>query len=104
MNIRDGNNIPSCPGLGVRVIAATLNSPNTHIAKKGVKLRARTRGADQLTELARGFDRESRHCIGSFFSCRKRAFAWMDNPIITSATITDTTSTAIDFLMLNDCM
>jgi len=41
--------------------------------------------------------RESRHCIGSFLSCRKRAFARMDNPIITSAKMADTISTAMSF-------
>lgn len=54
MKIKDGNSRPSWPGRGVKVIAPTLNSPNTPIAKEGVKLRAKTRGADQMTVSERG--------------------------------------------------
>ncbi|MFD1104169.1 hypothetical protein [Sphingobium olei] len=94
VNINAGNNIPSCPGLGVSVIAPTQISPHTQIARNGVKLRAKIRGADQLTKLGSGSDRESRHCIGNLSLSRKRAFAQIDNPIITSAKIVDTISTA----------
>lgn len=105
MKIKDGNNIPSWPGLGVIVIAATLNSASTPIASEGVKLRATTRGADQFTERASGSDRESRHCIGNVFSCRKRAFARMDSPIITNTKMADKISTAISTpSMPNVCM
>jgi len=93
MKIKDGSSIPSWPGLGVRVIAPSSNSPSTPLPKEGVKLRAKTRGADQLTVSESGFDRESIHRIGRRFSCRKRAFARTDNPTITSAKIADTIST-----------
>lgn len=95
MNITDGSNIHSWPGLGVNAIATVVISARTQIARKGVKLRARTRGADQITVSESGFDREIIHCIGSFCSCRKRAFARTDNPIIISAKMMDTIITAI---------
>src|SRR3546814_5745716 len=72
MNIREGIIIPSWPGLGVRVKEPIANSTSTKIAKAGMRLRAKMRGADQITVLDRGRDRESIHCIGSFCSCRKR--------------------------------
>src|SRR3546814_9168145 len=49
-----------------------------------MRLRAKMRGADQITVLDRGRDRESIHCIGSFCSSRKRAVARTDNTIIVS--------------------
>src|SRR3546814_20255126 len=67
-----GSNIPSWPGLGVRVVAPIANSDGTVIPKKGTKPRAITRGADRITVLERGCDREIIHCIGSFCSLRKR--------------------------------
>src|SRR3546814_4256700 len=84
MNIREGIIIPSWPGLGVRVKEPIANSTSTKIAKAGMRLRAKMRGADQITVLDRGRDRESIHCIGSFCSCRKRELARTDNTIIVS--------------------
>jgi len=105
MNIKIGTTIHSWPGLGVRVTAPILNSASTPIAKQGVKLRATTRGADQFTERESGADRESRHCIGNVFSCRKRAFARMDSPIIANTKMADTISTAISTSPIsNVCM
>src|SRR3546814_2298886 len=52
--------------------------------KAGMRLRAKMRGADQITVLDRGRDRERIHCIGSFCSCRKRELARTDNTIIVS--------------------
>src|SRR3546814_12936771 len=60
MNIREGIIIPSWPGLGVRVKEPIANSTSTKIAKAGMRLRAKMRGADQITVLDRGRDRESR--------------------------------------------
>src|SRR3546814_10808853 len=80
-----GSNIPSWPGLGVRVVAPIANSDGTVIPKKGTKPRAITRGADRITVLERGCDREIIHCIGSFCSLRKRVLARTDKTIITSA-------------------
>src|SRR3546814_12328377 len=85
MNIREGIIIPSWPGLGVRVKEPIANSTSTKIAKAGMRLRAKMRGADQITVLDRGRDRESIHCIGSFCSCRKRELARTDNTIIVRA-------------------
>src|SRR3546814_20692866 len=85
MKIREGSNIPSWPGLGVRVVAPIANSDSTVIPKKGTKPRAITRGADRITVLERGCDREIIHCIGSFCSLRKRVLARTDKTIITSA-------------------
>ncbi len=93
MNIKAGNSIHSCPGLGVSVIAPTQISPSTQIARNGVKLRARMRGADQLINLESGSDRESLHCIGNLLLSRKCAFAQIDRPIIASAKMVDTIST-----------
>src|SRR3546814_3793948 len=61
MKIREGSNIPSWPGLGVRVVAPIANSDSTVIPKKGTKPRAITRGADRITVLERGCDREIIH-------------------------------------------
>ena len=94
MNIKDGSNIPCWPGLGVKVIAPIEISTSTQIASTGEKLRARTRGADHITVLESGSDLEIVHCIGRFFSRRKRAFAQIDNPIIVNPNVTDTNSTA----------
>src|SRR3546814_15910979 len=84
MNIREGIIIPSWPGLGVRVKEPIANSTSTKIAKAGMRLRAKMWGADQITVLDRGRDRESIHCVGSCCACRKRALARTDNTIIVS--------------------
>lgn len=98
MNTKDGSNIPSWPGLGVKTVDPIVKSTSTQIARTGVKLRARVRGADQITVSESGFVLENIHCIGSFASCRKRAFARIDNPIIVRPKLTDMigTATAID--------